>query len=154
MYLDIQKRIITSIISAPNTYMYNTVCPFPTYYGMFTGNHCYAIVPRCFLSLSILSRGTNLGIARAAPVVGQMIGDVRLPGHREGHQKEPLGSVFSYKLRYIAGFGLVEISTNPKPTIYRTLYENTESPNCESSAQQSANIRRGTPRFKMWQTHN
>ena len=35
--------------------------------------------------------------------------------------------VFSYKLRYIAGFGLVEmaISTNPKPTIYRNLYENT-----------------------------
>ena len=35
--------------------------------------------------------------------------------------------VFSYKLRYIVGFGLVEmdISTNPKPTIYRNLYENT-----------------------------
>ena len=34
--------------------------------------------------------------------------------------------VFSYKLRYIAGFGLVEmaISTNPKLTIYRNLYEN------------------------------
>ena len=32
-----------------------------------------------------------------------------------------------YKLRYIAGFGLVEmaISTNPKPTIYRNLYQNT-----------------------------
>ena len=33
--------------------------------------------------------------------------------------------VFSYKLRYIVGFGLVEmvISTNPKPTIlYPTLY--------------------------------
>ena len=31
------------------------------------------------------------------------------------------GPVFSYKLRYIVGFGLVEmaISTNPKPTIYR-----------------------------------
>ena len=38
------------------------------------------------------------------------------------------GAVFSYKLRYIVGFGLVEmaISTNPKPTIYRNLYENTE----------------------------
>ena len=37
------------------------------------------------------------------------------------------GSVFPYKLRYIVGFGLVEmaISTNPKPTIYRNLYENT-----------------------------
>ena len=37
------------------------------------------------------------------------------------------GPVFSYKLRYIVGFGLVEmaISTNPKPTIYRNLYENT-----------------------------
>ena len=37
--------------------------------------------------------------------------------------------VFSYKLRYIVGFGLVEmaISTNPKPTIYRNLYENTDS---------------------------
>ena len=37
------------------------------------------------------------------------------------------GSVFSYNLRYIVGFGLVEmaISTNQKPTIYRSLYENT-----------------------------
>ena len=37
------------------------------------------------------------------------------------------GPVFSYKLRYIIGFSLVEmaISTNPKPTIYRKLYENT-----------------------------
>ena len=36
------------------------------------------------------------------------------------------GSVFSYKLRYIAGFGLVEmtISTNPNPTIYCNLYDN------------------------------
>ena len=31
--------------------------------------------------------------------------------------------VFSYKLRYILGFWLVE--TNQKPTIYRNLYENT-----------------------------
>ena len=37
------------------------------------------------------------------------------------------GAVFSYKLRYIVGFRLVEIaiSTNQKPTIYRNLYENT-----------------------------
>ena len=37
------------------------------------------------------------------------------------------GPVFSYKLRYIVGLGLVEmaISTNPKPTIYRNLYGNT-----------------------------
>ena len=37
-----------------------------------------------------------------------------------------LGTVFSYKLRYIVGFGLVEmaISTNWKPTIYHNLYEN------------------------------
>ena len=37
-------------------------------------------------------------------------------------------AVFSYKLRYIVGYGLVEmaISTNPKPTIYRNLYENTD----------------------------
>ena len=35
-------------------------------------------------------------------------------------------SVLSCKLRYIVGFGLVEmaISTNPKPTIYGNLYEN------------------------------
>ena len=35
--------------------------------------------------------------------------------------------VFSYKLQYIVGFGLVEmagISINPKPMIYRNLYEN------------------------------
>ena len=37
------------------------------------------------------------------------------------------GAVFSYKLRYIVGFWLVEmaISTNQKLTIYRNLYENT-----------------------------
>ena len=42
-------------------------------------------------------------------------------------QKRP-GAVFSYKLRYIVGFWLVEmsISTNQKPTIYRNLYENTD----------------------------
>ena len=36
------------------------------------------------------------------------------------------GPVFLYKLRYIVGFWLVEmaISTNPKPTIYRNLYDN------------------------------
>ena len=36
----------------------------------------------------------------------------------------PCGAVFSYKLRYIAGFWLVEmaISTNQKPAIYRNLY--------------------------------
>ena len=35
--------------------------------------------------------------------------------------------VFSYKMRYIVGYGLIEmaISTNPKPTIYRNLHENT-----------------------------
>ena len=35
--------------------------------------------------------------------------------------------VFLYKLRYIVGFGSVEmaISTNPTPTIYRNLYKNT-----------------------------
>ena len=40
-----------------------------------------------------------------------------------------LGSAFSYKLRYIAGFGLVEmyIPTNPKPAIYRNLYGNAGS---------------------------
>ena len=37
------------------------------------------------------------------------------------------GHVFSYKLRYIVGFGLVEmaISTYPMRTIYRNFYENT-----------------------------
>ena len=40
---------------------------------------------------------------------------------------ESPGPVFSYKLRYIVGFWLVEmaISTNQKPKIYRNLYENT-----------------------------
>ena len=38
-----------------------------------------------------------------------------------------LGRLFSNKLRYIPGFGLVEMAilTNPKPAIYRNLYENT-----------------------------
>ena len=36
-------------------------------------------------------------------------------------------ALFSYKLRYIEGFWLVEMTilTNQKPTIYRNLYENT-----------------------------
>ena len=44
------------------------------------------------------------------------------------------GSVFSYKLRYIVGFLLVEIaiSTNQKPTIYRNLYENTDPGVCNT----------------------
>ena len=39
-----------------------------------------------------------------------------------------LGPIFSYKLRYIVGFWLVEmvISTNQKPTKYRNLFENTQ----------------------------
>ena len=42
------------------------------------------------------------------------------------------GVLFSYKLRYILGFKLVEmaISTNSKPTKYRNLYENT-APLCK-----------------------
>ena len=42
------------------------------------------------------------------------------------------GSVLSYKLRYIVGLGLVEmaISTNPRPTIYRNLYENRQADSC------------------------
>ena len=45
----------------------------------------------------------------------------------EIHTVRQAGPVFSYKLRYIVGFWLVEmaISTNQKPTIYRNLYENT-----------------------------
>ena len=44
------------------------------------------------------------------------------------------GPLFSYNLRYIVGFGLVEmaISTNPKPTIYPNLYENTGLVVCEA----------------------
>ena len=40
-------------------------------------------------------------------------------------EKGTFRAEFSYKLRYIVGLGLVEmaISTNPKPTIYRNLYE-------------------------------
>ena len=43
------------------------------------------------------------------------------------HRNLP-GSSFSYKLRYIVGFCLVEIaiSANQKPTIYRNLYEKTD----------------------------
>ena len=42
------------------------------------------------------------------------------------HSRWKTGPVFSYKLRYIAGFGLVDmvITTNPKPTIYHILYKN------------------------------
>ena len=41
------------------------------------------------------------------------------------HTNVNTGPVFSYKLRYIVRFGLVEmaIATNPKRTIYRNLYE-------------------------------
>ena len=46
--------------------------------------------------------------------------------------------ILSYKLRYIVGFGLVEmaIATNPKPIIYRTcnLYKNTGPASNESIA--------------------
>ena len=41
--------------------------------------------------------------------------------------KKESGPVFLPKLRYIVGFWLVEtaVSTNQKPTMYRSLYENT-----------------------------
>ena len=53
--------------------------------------------------------------------------DLAKPTLTVGKRDVP-GPVFSYKLRYIVGFWLVEmaISTNPKPTIYRNLYENTD----------------------------
>ena len=43
------------------------------------------------------------------------------------HTTNEPGPVFSYKLRYIVGFWLIEtaVSTNQKPTMYRNLYENT-----------------------------
>ena len=49
------------------------------------------------------------------------------------------GPVFSYKLRLIVGFWLVEmaISTNQKPTIYRNLYENTGPARIATSADQT-----------------
>ena len=49
--------------------------------------------------------------------------------HCHTNTKRYAGSVLSYKLRYIAGFWLVEmaISPNPKPTIYRNLYDDTGS---------------------------
>ena len=48
--------------------------------------------------------------------------------------------VFSYKLRYIIGFGLVEmaISTNPKPMIYRNLYDNTSQAGLYASTKDNA----------------
>ena len=60
-------------------------------------------------------------------VLSQGIGRMS-SGHTELLAVRDAGPVFSYKLRYIVGFGLVEmaISTNPKPTIYRNLYENTD----------------------------
>ena len=55
---------------------------------------------------------------------GWLIAGVLCLAHTDS---KSLGPVFSYKLRYIVGFWLVEmaISTNQKPTIYRNLYENT-----------------------------
>ena len=52
------------------------------------------------------------------------------------------GAVFSYKLRYIVGFWLVEmaISTNQKPTIYRNLYENTGPASLNSITSSSSQI--------------
>ena len=51
------------------------------------------------------------------------------------------GPTFSYKLRYIVGFVLVEManSTNPKPTIYRNLYENTGPSTSRLQAQVDTN---------------
>ena len=64
---------------------------------------CWACSFQEFQTLILLAYGLNGG----------------LPNHP--------GPVFSYKLRYIVGFWLVEmaISTNQKPTVYRNLYENT-----------------------------
>ena len=62
----------------------------------------------CYFPISIIQMQCEIPIYRPAIRVGS-------------------GPVFSYKLRYIVGFWLVEmaISTNQKPTIYRNLYKNT-----------------------------
>ena len=56
------------------------------------------------------------------------------------------GPVFSYKLRIIVGFWLVEmaISTNQKPTIYRNLYENTDPGLQQQQHKMAGNSRNGT----------
>ena len=61
----------------------------------------------------------------------------------ETHSTHTLpGPVFSYKLRYIVGHGLVQmaISTNPEPTIYRNVYENGAPEELVSVTQHSGHI--------------
>ena len=67
----------------------------------------------------------RLSYKMGSQVCGEYLSSSKLY-KRTGTQGPP-GPVFSYRLRYIAGFGLVEmaISTNPKPAIYRNLNENT-----------------------------
>ena len=58
-------------------------------------------------------------------------------------EKSAAGPIFSYKLRYIVGFWLVEmaISTNQKPAIYRNLYENTAPGPQHDSATRTGGVR-------------
>ena len=114
-------------------------------------------------SQSVALRGTNFTSASAEPTLAQhwfvivcwinvanpsyyfgkwVFYIIRSVNARENILIKPLTkpawpqceNVFSYKLRYIVGFGLVEmtISTNPKPTIYPNLYENTVPACCGS----------------------
>ena len=66
-------------------------------------------------------RSTALGIASCSGSANSRLHEYMHTaplGRRDGKHIKP-GSVFSYKLRYIVGFGLVAmaITTNPEPTI-------------------------------------
>ena len=87
----------------------------------------------CWVFINQIRQWVATCASSAYPAHGAEIYEVEIswynaiPGTQLSVSHSIIGPVFTYTLRYIVGFRLVEmdISTNPKPTIYRHLYENT-----------------------------
>ena len=77
---------------------------------------------------------------RRLPNVGLML---HQPSIESASRIYTSGPVFLYKLRYIVYIGLVEMATptNPMPTIYRYLFENTNPGNVTSGLYDSRMVK-------------
>ena len=111
----------------------------PTF-ARLSATHSYATVPRGFLGLPMLSRCTNLGIARAAPPCTS--------GSPNDRRRTRVIAMLRQGIGTSRKISMHALKFSPDVSTPNTIGD--ISPN---SAEQSANIRRCTPSPKMSQTH-
>ena len=124
--------------------MYSACChakykSTPTTYLLTTSPY-YATVPRGFLSLPMLSRCTNLGLARAAPPCTS--------GSENDQRRTRVIAMLRQGIGSSRKISMHALKFSPDVSTPNTIGD--ISPN---SAEQPADIRRCKPRLKMSQTH-